>query len=98
MGNTGCWIAHNLIIMIKDKLIIETDHLEKSCKNPRISDEQKTCYMSNRWPLCLPFLPVLEFTGAESVTGKVSLVQCGYFFFGDLKKVFKVILWNKIIG
>jgi hypothetical protein len=42
MGKTGCWIAHNLIIMIKDKLIIETDRLEISCKNPRISDEQKT--------------------------------------------------------
>ena len=47
MGNTGCWIAHNLIIMIKDKLIIETDHLEISCKTFRISDEQKTCDMSD---------------------------------------------------
>jgi hypothetical protein len=25
-------------------------------------------------------------------------IQCGYFFFGNLKKVFKVILWNKILG
>jgi hypothetical protein len=39
------WVAHNLIIMITYKLIIETDRLEISCKTPKISDEQKTCDM-----------------------------------------------------
>jgi hypothetical protein len=41
---------------------------------------------------------ILEFTGAKPVTGKVTLVQCGYFFFGDLEKVFTVILRRKILG
>jgi hypothetical protein len=35
--------------MITDKLIIEADRLEISCKTPRISDEQKTCDMSDKW-------------------------------------------------
>ena len=52
--------------------------------------------LTYRWPLCLLFLPVLEFTRAESVTGKVSLMQCGYFFFGDLEKVFTVILRHQV--
>ncbi len=47
--------------------------------------------------LYLPFLPIPKFTGTESVTGKVSLVQCSYFFFRDLEKVFTVILRHPVL-
>ncbi len=54
--------------------------------------------LQNGGILCLPFLPIFKFTGAESVTGKVSLVQCGYFFSRDLEKVFTVILRHQVLG
>ena len=49
-------------------------------------------------PLNLSFLPVLEITGAEPVTGKVSLMQRGYFFFSDLEKVFTVVLRHQLLS
>jgi hypothetical protein len=50
------------------------------------------------WSLFLSLLPVIEFSEAKSIAGEVSLVQCGYFFFSDLEKLFTVILGHQVLG
>jgi len=41
-------VAQNLIFMIIDKLMIETDHLKIAGMTPRISATSKTCDMSDQ--------------------------------------------------
>jgi len=47
--------------------------------------------------LCLPFLPSQKLTRANPITGKISLMQCGYFVLGDLKKAIYIILRHQTL-